>query len=310
VNIGKLYLSLVHSQATVPGGSFSNSTRLPSAIASGNCLRILGTRRIKEMPFSEKIKFEVKRKSHQTCCICRQIGIEIHHIIPQSEKGSDLEENAAPLCPSCHELYGANPTKRKFIRESKEIWFEACAQKYPSESFNLKNLAERIESIEEHLGLTKEKLYSSIDKSQPYIHEATEEQQELAGVLNGLISIPTPSIEDSDQFVNFHVTYLLVFETEGDSSEHSVRFNFIRDKFLKVFGRFIAEKIILHQMKVYEIDWRKGITESIANIFIMACKMFMLSILGVENKDRSSELYFTPDEQSVIDSLIAQNKSR
>ncbi len=262
------------------------------------------------MPFSEKIKFEVKRKSHQTCCICRQIGIEIHHIIPQSEGGSDLEDNAAPLCPSCHEIYGANPTKRKFTKESKTIWIEACAQKYPNESFNLKNLADRIESIEGHLGLTKEKLYSSIDKSQTNIQEATEEKREFIDILNGLISIPTPSIEDSDQFVNFHVTYSLVFETEGDSSEHSVRFNFIRDKFLKTFGRFIAEKIILHQMKVYEIDWRKGITESIANTFIIACGLFMLSMLGVENKDRSTGLYFTPDEQSLVDSLIAQNNSR
>jgi hypothetical protein len=262
------------------------------------------------MPFSEKIKFEVKRKSHQICCICRQIGIEVHHIIPQSEGGSDLDENAAPLCPSCHEIYGANPTKRKFIRESKKIWFEACAQKYPNELFNLKNLSERIESIEEHLGLTKEKLYSSIDKSQLYIQESTEGQQMFASTLNRLISIPTPSIKDSDEFVNFHVTYLLVFETEGDSSEHSVRFNFIRDKFLKVFGRFIAEKIILHQMKVYEIDWRKGITEPIAATFIIACKMFMLSMLGVENKDGSTAFYFTPDEQSIVDSLIAQINSR
>jgi hypothetical protein len=258
----------------------------------------------------KKIKFEIKRKSYQTCCICRQIGIEIHHIIPQSEGGSDLEENAAPLCPSCHEIYGANPTKRKFIRESKKIWLEACDQKYPNDSFDLKALAERIESIEEHLGIEKEKLYSSIDKSQPYAHETTEQEQVFASSLNGLISIPTPSIKDSHQFASFHLTYLLVFETEGDGSERSLRFNFIRDKFLEVFGRLIAEKIILHQMKVYEIDWMKGITEPMADIFILSCKMFMLSMLGVENKGRSTEFFFTPEEQSLVDSLIAQNTSR
>jgi hypothetical protein len=31
LNIGKLYLSLVHSQAAVPGGRISNSTTSPSA---------------------------------------------------------------------------------------------------------------------------------------------------------------------------------------------------------------------------------------------------------------------------------------
>jgi len=44
------------------------------------------------------------------------MGVEVHHIISQEEGGSDREENAAPLCPSCHETYGANPQKRKFIK--------------------------------------------------------------------------------------------------------------------------------------------------------------------------------------------------
>jgi hypothetical protein len=36
----------------------------------------------------------------------------------------DELENAAPLCPSCHETYGANPTKRKFLREARDLWYE------------------------------------------------------------------------------------------------------------------------------------------------------------------------------------------
>jgi len=59
--------------------------------------------------------------------------VEVHHIIPESEGGSDTEENAAPLCPSCHETYGANPQKRKFIREARDIWYEICENKLTPE---------------------------------------------------------------------------------------------------------------------------------------------------------------------------------
>ena len=73
--------------------------------------------------FSESTKVAVRRKAHLRCCLCHDIGVEVHHILPQAEGGSDNPENAAPLCPSCHEKYGANPTKRKFIREARDVWY-------------------------------------------------------------------------------------------------------------------------------------------------------------------------------------------
>jgi 5-methylcytosine-specific restriction endonuclease McrA len=54
------------------------------------------------------------------------MGVEVHHIIPQEEGGSDREENAAPLCLSCHETYGASSQKREFIREARDLWYEIC----------------------------------------------------------------------------------------------------------------------------------------------------------------------------------------
>ena len=72
------------------------------------------------MGFPEKLKAKIRKLSHMQCCVCKTIGVEIHHIIPKEEGGNDSEENAAPLCPSCHEIYGANPSKRKFIREALE----------------------------------------------------------------------------------------------------------------------------------------------------------------------------------------------
>ncbi len=85
------------------------------------------------MAFSEALKLKVRKKAHLSCCLCKAIGVEVHHIIPQEEGGPDTEENAAPLCPSCHEAYGANPQKRKFIREARDLWYEICEKRYASD---------------------------------------------------------------------------------------------------------------------------------------------------------------------------------
>jgi hypothetical protein len=80
------------------------------------------------MPFSEEIKNEVKRKSNFTCCYCinRNNKVDVHHIIPESEDGSNSIENAAPLCGSCHDLLGANPQLRKEIKGRRNHWYEIC----------------------------------------------------------------------------------------------------------------------------------------------------------------------------------------
>ena len=85
------------------------------------------------MPFDERLKVEVRRNAHFACCLCHDLGVEIHHIVPEGEGGPNDSENAAPLCPTCHERYGANPTKRKFIREARDLWFEVCAERYASD---------------------------------------------------------------------------------------------------------------------------------------------------------------------------------
>lgn len=76
------------------------------------------------MPFSEKIKLEAKRKSAFRCVICRRPFVEVHHIIPQIEGGTDTLDNAAPLCSYCHDLYGGNSEKRKQIKQMRDYWFQ------------------------------------------------------------------------------------------------------------------------------------------------------------------------------------------
>ncbi len=85
------------------------------------------------MPFPETLKLTIKRRAHFMCCLCHSLGVEVHHIVAEAEDGPDTEDNAAPLCPSCHEIYGANAQKRKFIREARELWYDICERRYVSD---------------------------------------------------------------------------------------------------------------------------------------------------------------------------------
>lgn len=83
----------------------------------------------KEMAFPDSLIKRVRTRAHNQCCICEQVGIVIHHIIPQREEGPDIEDNAAPLCPSCHDTYEYNPKKRNLIRERRETWYKICSNR-------------------------------------------------------------------------------------------------------------------------------------------------------------------------------------
>lgn len=96
------------------------------------------------MPFSEAQKRTVRRRAHLACCLCHNVGVEIHHIVPQAEGGTDDADNAAPLCPSCHEAYGANSTKRKFIREARDVWYDLCDKRYAGDPELLARIEDRL----------------------------------------------------------------------------------------------------------------------------------------------------------------------
>lgn len=111
------------------------------------------------MVFTESLKLRVKKRTHFQCCLCHTLGVEIHHIVPEAEDGPDIEDNAAPLCPSCHETYGANPQKRKFIREARDFWYEICAQRYASDKDLLNRIADRVNNV-----VSKEDLDETIER--------------------------------------------------------------------------------------------------------------------------------------------------
>ena len=99
------------------------------------------------MAFLETQKLAVKKRAHFQCCLCHTLGVEIHHIIPVASGGPDSEDNAAPLCPSCHDTYGANSEKRKFIREVRDFWYELCEKKTAIHTEELKVISDKLEQV-------------------------------------------------------------------------------------------------------------------------------------------------------------------
>jgi Zn finger protein HypA/HybF involved in hydrogenase expression len=104
---------------------------------------------MKDMAFSEKIKLEVKQKADFKCCRCRSIGVQVHHIVPQENGGSDNIENAAPLCPNCHDYFGANPKKRKEITQMRDYWYKRVSEIYTPKSIPLEKLLAIDTTLEE-----------------------------------------------------------------------------------------------------------------------------------------------------------------
>jgi hypothetical protein len=84
-----------------------------------------------DQDFSEATKKEVREKAGFQCCRCHNIGVQVHHIIPQEHGGSNDIDNAAPLCPRCHDYFGANPVKRKEIKQMRDWWYQRIEMMYP-----------------------------------------------------------------------------------------------------------------------------------------------------------------------------------
>lgn len=144
------------------------------------------------MTFSETLKKRIRKKAHMTCCLCKSLGVEVHHIIPQDQDGPDTEENAAPLCPTCHSIYGANPDKRKFIREARDMWYEICEKRFASDPDRLDEIGTMLKNA-----VTKEDLTSAVeninnlfkkiieDNTQTH-EEKVQELSQTSGILGGV----------------------------------------------------------------------------------------------------------------------------
>jgi len=134
------------------------------------------------MGFSESIKLDVKRKAAFRCCRCQELGPQVHHIIPTEFGGGDEVDNAAPLCPNCHDFFGPNPNKRKEIRQMRDWWYEQVEKMYPGEGIleKLEKIDAKLEGIRDGLSSVDELKQSLMEYAGKYIGEITADTASAA----------------------------------------------------------------------------------------------------------------------------------
>jgi len=130
--------------------------------------------------FPEPVKREVRKRAAFQCCRCRSFGIEVHHIIPTKDDGTDDIDNAAPLCPNCHSSFGDNPQKRKEIREMRDCWYERVEKMFrPNIDFlakidqNIQYISQNQDEQSQNLNELKGMLRSFVDNAINGITPAT-----------------------------------------------------------------------------------------------------------------------------------------
>lgn len=63
------------------------------------------------MPFPARVRQEILLKCARHCASCRKwkaTAIEVHHLVPEADGGSNEADNAIPLCFFCHDAAGAD----------------------------------------------------------------------------------------------------------------------------------------------------------------------------------------------------------
>ena len=216
--------------------------------------------------------------------MCKALGIEIHHIIPQAENGPDVLENGAPLCPSCHETYGANPTKRKLIREARDLWYEICQTRYAPDHSLLREVKDAVAntaSKEDVSGLRVE------------IKSVLAQLKPPGGLLT--ITVPRRTGNGALQALDVSDLMLLVY---GLSSNRPVgqfemlcmrgfwplkdgRRSIYKD-FLKNFGAVALRRLAARALDSADIPLREAMTESeiTKSLTIMTVEAACLNLLA------------------------------
>ena len=89
------------------------------------------------MSFPPKEASKLLADCHRRCCICHRfcgVKMELDHMTPRANRGTDTIDNAIPVCFECHaEIHAYNdkhPRGRKYrpeeLRQHKDQWLELC----------------------------------------------------------------------------------------------------------------------------------------------------------------------------------------
>jgi hypothetical protein len=210
------------------------------------------------MPFSESLKAEIRRRADMRCCICHTIGVEVHHIIPQAENGSDDEDNAAPLCPTCHETYGSNPGKRKFVREARDNWFVVCKQQLSATHLDLDRLISLASQgvTREDLSTFKKELLQDLQAAFHLPLSGKRQSQSLAQILQWIYDCPVET--DKVTVVDVNFLYMFVWGGSLDDDES----NDLKNKFVERFGKETALRLCRFRLSKHPYSLSKdGFTD-------------------------------------------------
>lgn len=242
------------------------------------------------MGFSEKIKAKIRKLSHMQCCVCKAIGVEIHHIIPKEEGGNDAEENAAPLCPSCHETYGSNPSKRKFIREARDNWFEICERRYRLDERTLSDIKRIMETIalkgdieslkSDLLSILipeMQKLGQLLDKNETTSAEKSTEYAHLDNIIALLYRINYEQSGVEKKHVDFFFEFMFGDDLGDEGIEE------IKQKFIFRFGIEGAKKLCAYSLLESGLNLDEGFTEPEIHRVVQASIIQMVAMLNHED---------------------------
>ncbi len=70
------------------------------------------------MSFKQKQVEALLAAVGRRCCICGTLhNVQVHHIVPKEQGGSDQIDNAIPLCPSCHDRVHVKPSRGRTTRD-------------------------------------------------------------------------------------------------------------------------------------------------------------------------------------------------
>jgi len=231
------------------------------------------------MGFDENIKKRIRQLAHHSCCLCFAKGVEVHHIIPLAEGGKDVFDNAAPLCASCHETYGANPTKRKLICEAKDNWYKICSERFKPAHEELYEIKQRLLSIETVINNKKSNRkvrWGNVEDAMAFL---------LLRDYND-IYLPCRSVETTLSLLDILLNKRFWVDKELKR---------YKNIFIKQYGKIFAVRVLLQILCEENIKVGEGLkVEQLEKIFIAYqtyVQMFVFAIfdvgiqIGVENNN-------------------------
>ncbi len=117
--------------------------------------------------------------------------MDVHHIILESESGSNTLDNAAPLCAKCHDDYGNNPDKRKQIRGMRDLWYDICEKRYAESNIKvyekLNELYEMTKTVKEDQVKSQE-ILREIKDTMSGLLDATGDSIKKIGTMDDIIA--------------------------------------------------------------------------------------------------------------------------